>query len=543
MDSNQIAALTIGLIILFIILFIILIINLIFKKQYFTENSTFYLKKWLYIAFIFTINIGMCITVYYVQNIPVMLYIILFLKSKDLISSIIFLVNMLYKQCRISYDIPNISNKNIIAFVPVYNETLDELTNTVNSILNNNINNNYLLTCIISDSNKDYTNIFDNILLYHSNLSYKSWNNKTVLINIYYGIKQNKHIILIEKDKNYGKKDSIILVNNLFNNINSLNFKKVFLDNLNVLFTVNHFDYLFTTDSDTSIDNNAIIYLMDTIINRDANACCGIVNVNRFNNKWFWNNIQNFQYLYEQYMRRTTEDLLKQVLCLPGCITLYKINDNTNDAVKLFSELPDNNDFIISNAQYIGTDRRFTGSLLYTNSNTKICMDIRSHAYTTAPFNLNSYIVQRRRWMQNTYFNTLINMTQKNINLLLRFFCLVDYLKLTLIYFRLFNTIYFIYLLSKYYKINEINKLIPYLVILLYPIVIFFLYAIINNKLRSIWINLLISYILNKLLIVFSNLFIFTTMLFNIGNSSWKIINNDLTSIQITNNFNAITET
>jgi cellulose synthase/poly-beta-1,6-N-acetylglucosamine synthase-like glycosyltransferase len=543
MDSNQIAALTIGLIILFIILFIILIINLIFKKQYFTENSTFYLKKWLYIAFIFTINIGMCITVYYVQNIPVMLYIILFLKSKDLISSIIFLVNMLYKQCRISYDIPNISNKNIIAFVPVYNETLDELTNTVNSILNNNINNNYLLTCIISDSNKDYTNIFDNILLYHSNLSYKSWNNKTVLINIYYGIKQNKHIILIEKDKNYGKKDSIILVNNLFNNINSLNFKKVFLDNLNVLFTVNHFDYLFTTDSDTSIDNNAIIYLMDTIINRDANACCGIVNVNRFNNKWFWNNIQNFQYLYGQYMRRTTEDLLKQVLCLPGCITLYKINDNTNDAVKLFSELPDNNDFIISNAQYIGTDRRFTGSLLYTNSNTKICMDIRSHAYTTAPFNLNSYIVQRRRWMQNTYFNTLINMTQKNINLLLRFFCLVDYLKLTLIYFRLFNTIYFIYLLSKYYKINEINKLIPYLVILLYPIVIFFLYAIINNKLRSIWINLLISYILNKLLIVFSNLFIFTTMLFNIGNSSWKIINNDLTSIQITNNFNAITET
>ncbi len=543
MDSNQIAALTIGLIILFIILFIILIINLIFKKQYFTENSTFYLKKWLYLAFIFTINIGMCITVYYVQNIPVMLYIILFLKSKDLISSIIFLVNMLYKQCRISYDIPNISNKNIIAFVPVYNETLDELTNTVNSILNNNINNNYLLTCIISDSNKDYTNIFDNILLYHSNLSYKSWNNKTVLINIYYGIKQNKHIILIEKDKNYGKKDSIILVNNLFNNINSLNFKKVFLDNLNVLFTVNHFDYLFTTDSDTSIDNNAIIYLMDTIINRDANACCGIVNVNRFNNKWFWNNIQNFQYLYGQYMRRTTEDLLKQVLCLPGCITLYKINDNTNDAVKLFSELPDNNDFIISNVQYIGTDRRFTGSLLYTNSNTKICMDIRSHAYTTAPFNLNSYIVQRRRWMQNTYFNTLINMTQKNINLLLRFFCLVDYLKLTLIYFRLFNTIYFIYLLSKYYKINEINKLIPYLVILLYPIVIFFLYAIINNKLRSIWINLLISYILNKLLIVFSNLFIFTTMLFNIGNSSWKNINNDLTSIQITNNFNAITET
>ena len=34
-------------------------------------------------------------------------------------------------------------------------------------------------------------------------------------------------------------------------------------------------------------------------------------------------------------------------------------------------------------------------------------MDTRCHAYTTPPQNMKHFLSQRRRWMQNTYFNTI----------------------------------------------------------------------------------------------------------------------------------------
>jgi cellulose synthase/poly-beta-1,6-N-acetylglucosamine synthase-like glycosyltransferase len=173
--------------------------------------------------------------------------------------------------------------------------------------------------------------------------------------------------------------------------------------------------------------------LTDSIRKRNAIAVCGVVNVDKSSGNWFWNNLQNYQYLYGQYTRRTTEDLVNQVLCLPGCISMFLLCNRTIGAQQLYSEIPDTSDLTVSNVQYVGTDRRYTSSLIYSDSSSKIVMDTRCHAYTVPPQSIAAYISQRRRWCQNTYFNTMINIIAPNVNFMLRVFCLVDYLRLSLV--------------------------------------------------------------------------------------------------------------
>ena len=327
------------------------------------------------------------------------------------------------------------------------------------------------------------------------------------------------------------KKDSIILTNSIFNksshhtNTFTTYFKQEILIDLLSVFGMNEFDYMFATDADTIIDSHTITCLLDSINKRNAMASCGIVNADKSSGNWFWNNLQNFQYLYGQFTRRTTEDLFGQVLCLPGCISMFRLNSKTIDAQNLYSQIPDKDDLIVSSVQYVGTDRRYTGSLLYTNSDAKIVMDTRCNAYTATPQSIHQYTSQRRRWSQNTYFNTMINIVAPNINLILRVFSLIDYLRLTLVYFRLFNTAYFIYLLASQFHSTAILDLVPYLVVLIYPTVFFFVYCLFNKHLRTQWFSLFLSYLLNKVFILLSNIVIFSIMLLNIGCDSWTQTN------------------
>lgn len=546
MNSNEISAMVIGLSIFTFVIGLFLF-GYYKNRSFFTNQVNFYVKKWLYITFVVCLNVAGCAFVYYYQDVQVIIYIILALKSKDLISSIVFVFNMLYKHLFTNLQTPLVDDKaevkRIVAFVPVYDETIKQLLRTIDSILENNVTPNYLLTCVVSDGKNDFKDIMDNIIVSKIGYKYKSWKGDDVFTNIFYGTRNGNHICLIEKGMNMGKKDSIILANDVFNtkqnNVSNDGFKKEVTDNLASVFGVSEFDYMFVTDADTVIDRSTILCLLDSIIKRNAVASCGVVNVDQSSGNWLWNNLQNFQYLYGQYVRRTTEDLCNQVLCLPGCISMFRLCDKNLKARSLYSEIPNKDNVIVSSVQYVGTDRRYTSSLVYTESDSKIVMDTRCNAYTLPPQSFNAYVSQRRRWCQNTYFNTMLNIVSPNVNLMLRFFCLVDYLRLTLLYFRLFNTIFFVYLLASGFNQNydSLIALVPYLVILVYPVVFFFLYCLFNSHLRIQWFNLLVSYLINKVFILLSNLVIFTIMLLNIGCDSWSSTNtntnNDMTQVVV----------
>jgi chitin synthase len=527
MLSSEIAALSIGTSIVLITVFLFLLVGSYKDRSMFTNQKVFFIKKWIYITGIVLLNAGFCCLVYYTQNLQVILYIILILKSKDILMSVIFPFNMLYKSFFTKNELEVIEkqNNNIIAFVPAYKETIEQVTKTVDSLIENIIGSNNLVIFIVSDGVSDYKDIIDNVVNATYQKQYKSWKGNMISNNIYFGTRKNRKIILINKGENVGKKDSIILANKLFNSNLSDDldqFKEEINSDINSIFGIEKFDYMFVTDADTVVDKNVCLSLIDNIQKRNAVASCGIVNVDFSCGNFYWNKLQNFQYLYGQYLRRSCEDLFNQVLCLPGCISMFKLSSLPSEALDKFSKIPNDCDVVISSIQYVGTDRRYTSTLVYTNENAKIVLDTRCHAYTVPPSNLQSYVSQRRRWCQNMYFNSMVNIIGSNINVVLRFFNFIDYMRLSLVYFRLFNTLYFIYLLVASYEQSKILEILPYIILSTYPVLCFMIYSLFNSHLRKQWFSLLFALVFNKLFVFLSSILIFTNMLFNIGSEYWN---------------------
>ena len=237
---------------------------------------------------------------------------------------------------------------------------------------------------------------------------------------------------------------------------------------------------------------------------------------------FFWDNLQNFQYMFGQYTKRTTEDLFKQVQCLPGCISMIQIDYAFAEINCVFSKCPDKSDFFQCCVNSIGTDRRLTSAIFYNAEGAKILQDTRAHAWTIPPQSWSQFLNQRKRWMHNLYFNTMFNVVCKNVNVVLRFFDFLEILRMNLIYFRLFNTAYFLYLLSVYYTPKDVLQLVPYIVLLSWPAVCFVVYAAINSHLRKKFFYLFLFMIVNKIFTMCTSFVIFTVMLFNIGIFKWN---------------------
>jgi chitin synthase len=542
MNNYQISALSVGLSIVFVTLLLLVYIKF-FKNIYnssFNKKISFNVKKWFYILFIFAINAAGCYLVYYTRNLNILFFMILSLKLKDIIGSLLFVFTIAFKNegdtnTTNTTDEESGHKCNIVAFIPVYKESEEQLLKTINSVMSNK-GNQYLMLCIVSEGATVYKleTIFDVVLFTHRS-SYNSWKGDLLYANVYYGKKSNIDVILIVKESRMGKKDSIIMCNDIFNskraNISykSDDFSKFIRDNINEFFNVQSFDYMFCTDADTVLSDNTLLCLSNSIKSKNAIASCGIVNtIDTMKNKSISvkliSNLQNYQYLYGQYLRRTNEDLVNQVLCLPGCISMFKLNLKTSGkALEMFSELPDTNNMISSTVQLVGTDRRYTSCLIQNNKNAKIVLDKRCHAYTVPPSDFSLYVSQRRRWSSNMYFNGLVNIFAPNINIMLRFFNLLDYLRLSLVYFRLFNTVYFIYLISMSNTYVSIIRFIPVIVIVMFPTFCFFIYSLFVSHLRKNYFTFLLMYLLNKVFTLISSVIIMIVMLFNIGNFNWDV--------------------
>ena len=227
MNTNQIVALCVGLSMLCIILGVIAT-----KEKLHIHNNTLFLKKWIYISLLFIINISGCVIVYYVNDTKILFYIIFAMKLKDILGSVMFACNMLFKSGKkltksiieAIYKKENIENTNenvniktikkpdfikrlftsheqdtmsdddddildkIIAFIPVYNEKYEQVIKTIDSVMSNDLKDNYIFTCIISEGVVDYIDIFDDIFQ-TSEYIYKSWMNESVSVKVHYGLK------------------------------------------------------------------------------------------------------------------------------------------------------------------------------------------------------------------------------------------------------------------------------------------------------------------------------------------------------------------
>jgi chitin synthase len=532
LETKSIVALVYGLCIIGLI-FLIFLQVLGERKFNVTSQTTFYIKKWCLILSIILLNIGGCILVYYTQNLQVIIYIIVILKSKDIVMSVMFVFNMIYRAITKKYNMlplleANDESDKIISFIPTYDESEEQVSKTLDSVLNSKRGVNYILPVIVSDGKKDYDNLLDNIQIIKE-YTYQSWKSKEVKLIVSFGSRKDKHVLSITKPINLGKKDSIIMIHDIFNyhcsNLSQINeqFRSEIRQDLLSIYGVDTFDYIFCTDGDTIINEYAIACLIDTTKKYNSIATCGIVNVDKSQGNNFWNNIQNFQYLYGQYIRRTNEDLFNQVLCLPGCISLIKVTKEFSDIIKTFSMLPNEKNLFECSVQHIGTDRRLTSSIVYTTTGARILQDTRAHAYTSPPQSLSSFFSQRNRWTHNMFCNSILNIFGTNVKCVSRLFNIIDVLRMSLVYFRLFNTLYFIYLLAIYHQNENIINLVPYIILLSYPVICFLVYSLFNSHLRQQFLWLVLFTIVNKVFTMLSTIITFIMMLFNIGNVKWRV--------------------
>jgi len=539
-----------------------------FKWKDYYDN--FALKKYCYILFIILFNCSLGVLIYFYGGILALFIVIIIFKAKDILLTVLqtiyYIATFRIYPFHSNIITENIASGNIVSIIPMYSETKEQVEGTIFSIIDKNkcINCKNLL-CIISDGKKsNLIETFTQILLQYD-INYISWKNDENILSVTYGYINETPCLFLNKKNNMGKRDSLIIGYDIFNiPRNNIPDKNILLrnnirDNISTLFDIRDFKYMFCTDADSIITENSFNFLIETLEKRNSIACCGLVVTDFSEGQWnFWTILQNFQYLFGQYVRRNAESLYGKVTCLPGCITMFKVHSIANQAIEMYSELPHKNDLLKTIVQLLGTDRRLTNSFLFQNIDVYTVFDSRAKCLTIPPNNCYPYITQRRRWGSNSYFNTLYIIFGKNIYLITRFIALLDYLRMSLVYFRIFNTIMFIFRLVtnihyqiKYHeihcsiqnKIHDIDNryivddicsnisynilretlinLAPCIAVLMYPLLFFFTIVIFDNFLRKLGFKLIIGYFYNKLVGSILSLVVITNVYWNIGSTKW----------------------
>jgi len=186
--------------------------------------NRFKFQKYLIFTFIILFNVLLSfLNIFYEKYWYIFIVLLSLATAMNTIYSITLFLNYIYnlfKKKSIKHN-HNCLNNNLVIFVPCYNETIDELKLTFDSIYNQkNIQNNKILI-IISDgnlvTNEHLKTIFKQNIIesYNLNNAYKTWDNKFESIELYIGIRNNIHFIIIIKNKNIGKRDSITLLRRL----------------------------------------------------------------------------------------------------------------------------------------------------------------------------------------------------------------------------------------------------------------------------------------------------------------------------------------
>ena len=180
-------------------------------------------------------------------------------------------------------------NVSVVSIIPVYDETDNELKCLVESIKQQQQQQDETydkrLICIIEDHGKlkalfVLTNVIDTV-----ELPYMSWKQQLLQLTITFGHSNDCPCIIIVKDKNMGKRDSLILSHDTFNVPRSLNttnteFRCTLRDRISLLYGIQTFTHMFCTDADTIICVDSFRYLIETIETKKAIAACGLVVVN-----------------------------------------------------------------------------------------------------------------------------------------------------------------------------------------------------------------------------------------------------------------------
>jgi len=274
------------------------------------NDAMFKFKKFSYLIAVLLTNILFSYLIYMFGGLSGFFAIIVLFKSKDILSVLSQAMVVCVRKPLVALP----TQYAVVSIVPIYNETKAEVVGLLNSIVHESTS--QCLICIVNDngtlnSNDFLTHTFETI-----QVPYKSWKQVQMTINVSFGTLNDVPCMVLTKNKNMGKRDSLIMSHDIFNvsrELCTMNrcFVNTIQQKITEVYQLSRFDYMFCTDADTLICPQSFKYLIQSILTHNAVACCGLVLVN--NPNWqFWNLVQNYQYLYGQYIRRQSETMWKR---------------------------------------------------------------------------------------------------------------------------------------------------------------------------------------------------------------------------------------
>ena len=434
-------------------------------------------QKYIIILFLFIINLLLSSTfIIYSDKWYAFLFI---LSLASIVNSFSVFLIAGHKIITNEKETNRIQSRNYIYVIPCYNESEKELKDSINSLtlqrVVKNDNRSLFIICDGIVTGKGNTTSTDKILLSILKINinelgeyydYKTWDNNRNVIRIYTGrysyLNESIDFILIIKNKNYGKRDSLVLTRKLCYNYNSYNINNnntvAIQDSLiNYIFTLlkpiydTNIDYIIGIDGDTIFDYNCSYELIQCI-DKDENihGCVGYVDILPFSTSRYSPFIlyQYGEYMFSQCLRRYTQSkITKKVNCLSGCNQILRISKETCGAaiLNVLNYLPEEDESIFNHIRsYASEDRNHITHMLSMYPYVKSTQALKAIAYTNVPTSIDVFISQRRRWNLGAMSNDMMLVSLPDINIFERISAFVNVFTYCLSPFIFISTVCFI---------------------------------------------------------------------------------------------------
>jgi chitin synthase len=445
-------------------------------------------QKYLVILFLFLLNTLLSTTfIIYEKNWYIYIFILGLASSINSFSSLLALGYKMTEN-NDSNDV-RFEPKNYVYVMPCYNENEEELFNTLNSITLQRVSKgDKRLLLIICDgivkgkgNDKSTDALLKNMLNINdigAYYEYKTWDNTNNVVTLYKGEYSHSYesipFILIIKQLNYGKRDSLVLIRylcyeyNLYKSPDS--YKCVDIDlhdsdllkeivyDFNIAFNKEPVDYIIGTDADTILAYNCSDELIKSI-NKDKNihGCVGYVDISfpKDKSNKYINNIfspyylyQYAEYMFSQCLRRYVQsNITNKVTCLSGCNQILRVSYETCGPaiLKRFNYLPKEDENIFKHIlSYASEDRNHVCNMLSLYPHVKTTQNLKAVAYTNIPKKWEVFLSQRRRWCLGANTNDMLLVNLSDINKFEKISAFVNVMTFSLSPFVFIATIFFL---------------------------------------------------------------------------------------------------
>lgn len=432
-------------------------------------------QKVLVFSLWFSINVSLIVTSILYSKYWYIFIVLLSLSTSFNCMSVILIVLMRIKNFIFKPKKGNkteYSKRSLGFIVPCYNETEEELKNTFDSLKSqNDIEENKKMLFVVCDgrvNGQDATLTTDNILkkilenqitqrLYFKD-AYTTWSGEKNNIEVLTGTMDNFPFMVLIKDNNVGKRDSLVLIrsflynysNNITNNDWSNEFES-FMKNYIETANIEKFDYLIGTDADTVFDKECTSNLLKEIDWDDnTHGVVGFVHVSSRMPKWsLWTIYQFTEYIIAQCLRRVQQSIVtNKVSCLSGCVQILRVSEEAcgSNILKAFNSCPDKNDNVWRHIlSFASEDRNHVCLMLHMYPHVKTRQSLTAKAYTTVPNTLSVFKSQRRRWSLGATSNDILLCYKSGINIYERIGAMFNVFTYSLSLFIFVATILFYY--------------------------------------------------------------------------------------------------